>query len=126
MTYADRTIHVHLKRIGPAKGEKIREGLQQCPVDRRIVPMQNANKTAQSTHLPVKNGTLRRSTGDTRAANRRISIFLLWFTFETETTLEESRVAPGWNAILLMPALYINAVSQHLDKLGCPVNRRSK
>src|SRR6266480_5060300 len=54
MTHAHRPIQAHLTGIRSAKREKISKGLQQRRFDWRIVPVHDADETAQSTHPPTK------------------------------------------------------------------------
>src|SRR5437773_1217537 len=53
MTHAYGPIQAHLTGIRSAKREKISKGLQQRRFDWRIVPVHDADETAQSTHPPT-------------------------------------------------------------------------
>ena len=47
MTHADGAIEANFARVWTSKRQKIGQGFEQRPVNRRVVPMEDANETTQ-------------------------------------------------------------------------------
>ena len=123
MTHSYGTIGAHLTAIRAAKGEKIRKGLQECPVNWRIVPVQDANETAQSTHLSVES-CLTLESGDAPAVNLsnsqspRCGLALKAVTYSKESKFESFSVQ--WHSTVgLVSRQPWSAKMHELNSLAC-------